>query len=44
MDASVEYLTGYLQEKNMGYHQFIEDLAKPSGITAMFFAAMKKLF
>ncbi|MEA2028973.1 MAG: PAS domain-containing protein [Campylobacterota bacterium] len=44
MEASIEYLTGFLQEKNMGYHQYIEELAKPSGLTAMFFAAMKKLF
>ncbi len=44
MEASFEYLTGYLQEKNMGYHQFIEELAKPTGMAAMFFEAMKKLF
>ncbi len=44
MEASFKYCAGYLQEKNMGYHQFIKELAKPTGMTAMFFKAMKKLF
>ena len=44
MDASVEYFEGYLEEKRMNYDQFIEQLAKPKGLTGMFFAKMKKMF
>ena len=44
MKASIEYLEGYLEERNMNYDQFIEDLAKPKGLGAMFFTTMKKLF
>jgi len=44
MEASIEYLNGYLEEKRMNYDQFIEDLAKPKGLGAMFFATMKKMF
>jgi len=40
----IEYLMGYLEERNMNYDQFIENLAKPKGLTAMFFAKMKKMF
>ena len=44
MDASIAYLEGYLEEKRMNYDQFIEDLAKPKGLTAIFFNKMKKMF
>jgi rubrerythrin len=44
MQASVEYLMGYLEERNMNYDQFIENLAKPKGLTAIFFSKMKKIF
>ena len=44
MDASVEYLDAYLEEKKMNYDQFIEELAKPKGITGIFFSKMKKIF
>ncbi len=44
MDASIDYLEAYLEEKKMSYNQFIEDLAKPKGITAIVFDKMKKLF
>jgi PAS domain S-box-containing protein len=44
MDASVEYLEAFLEEKKMSYNQFIEDLAKPKGIAAVLFDKMKKLF
>ncbi len=44
MDASVNYLEAFLEEKKMSYNQFIEDLAKPKGIAAVFFSKMKKLF
>ncbi|MCF6207259.1 MAG: histidine kinase, partial [Sulfurovum sp.] len=44
MEASIEYLDGYLEERKVNYDQFIEKLAKPKGLSAMFFKAMKKLF
>ena len=44
MDASVDYLEAFLEEKKMSYNQYIEDLAKPKGIAAVFFNKMKKLF
>jgi len=44
MDASVDYLEAFLEEKKMSYNQFIEDLAKPKGISAILFDKMKKLF
>ncbi len=44
MDASVDYLEAFLEEKKMSYNQFIEDLAKPKGIAAALFNKMKKLF
>jgi PAS domain S-box-containing protein len=44
MEASIEYLKGFLEERNMNYDQFIEDLAKPKGLKALFFEKMKKLF
>jgi len=44
MDASVDYLEAFLEEKKMSYNQFIEDLAKPKGIAGVFFSKMKKLF
>ena len=44
MDASIEYLDAYLEEKQMNYDQFIEDLAKPKGLTSLFFEKMKKMF
>jgi len=42
--ASMAYLDAYLEEKNMNYDQFIEQLAKPKGLSAIFFEKMKKLF
>ena len=44
MKASVEYLYGYLEERNMNYDQFIEELAKPKGLAGLIFEKMKKLF
>ncbi len=44
MDASIDYLEAFLEEKKMSYNQFIEDLAKPKGIAAIVFDKMKKLF
>jgi len=44
MKASVEYLNSYLAERKMSYNQYIDELAKPRGITAMLFEQMKKMF
>jgi len=44
MKASVAYLEAYLEEKNMNYDQYIENLARPKGLSALFFSKMKKLF
>ena len=44
INASVAYLDAFLEEKHMNYHQFIEQLAKPKGLSAIFFEKMKKLF
>jgi len=44
MKASIAYLEALLEEKNMNYDQFIEELAKPKGLSAVIFEKMKKLF
>jgi PAS domain S-box-containing protein len=44
MEASVEYLNDYLNMKGMNYDRFIEELAKPRGLSAILFDKMKKLF
>ncbi len=44
MDASVDYLEAFLEEKKMSYNQYIEDLARPKGIAGVLFSKMKKLF
>ena len=44
MEESIEYLEAFLEEKNMSYNQFIEDLAKPKGLTGAIFSKMKKMF
>ena len=44
MKASVEYLNSYLAERKMTYNQYIDQLAKPRGITAKLFEQMKKMF
>lgn len=44
MDASFEYLQGFLEEQNKNYDQFVEELAKPKGLSAIIFSKMKKLF
>lgn len=41
---SEEYLTDFLEEKDMNYSQFIDDLAKKKGLSTIFFNSMKKLF
>ena len=44
MNASLDYLKGFLEEKRMSYNQFIEDLAKPKGVAGALFEKMKKMF
>jgi len=44
LKASTAYLNAFLEEKHMNYDQFIAELAKPKGLSAIFFAKMKKLF
>jgi len=44
MQASIDYLNRLLEEKQMNYNQYIEQLAKPRGLAAMLFAKMKKMF
>ena len=44
MEASIAYFNAFLEEKKMNYDQFIAELAKPKGLSAIFFEKMKKLF
>ena len=44
MEESINYLEAFLEEKQMSYNQYIEDLAKPKGLSAIFFSKMKKFF
>jgi len=44
MQASEKYLRGLLEEKNMTYDEFINDIVGNKGIFKIFFTIMKKLF
>ncbi|MEA3372410.1 MAG: PAS domain-containing protein [Campylobacterota bacterium] len=44
MEASEKYLLGLLEEKDMTYDEFVNELVGNKGIFKIFFAAMKKLF
>jgi PAS domain S-box-containing protein len=44
MEASEKYLRGFLEEKNMSYDDFIDDLVGNKGLFKIFFTAMKKMF
>jgi len=44
MEGSEKYLRGFLEEKNMTYDEFIDDLVGNKGIFKIFFTAMKKMF
>ena len=44
INASTAYLNAFLEEKSMNYDQFITNLAKPKGLSAIFFEKMKKFF
>jgi PAS domain S-box-containing protein len=44
MMASIDYLNRVLEAKQMNYNQYIEKLAKPSGLAGKLFEKMKQLF
>ena len=44
MKASIDYLKGFLEEKEMNYHQYIDSLVSVKGVTGMMFKKMKQLF
>ena len=44
MKKSIEYLEGYLEERDMTYDAFILELIKPKGILATLLDAFKRLF
>ena len=44
MSASIDYLNHFLEERQMNYNQYIEQLAKPRGLAATLFSKMKKMF
>ncbi|MDM5270657.1 PAS domain-containing protein [Sulfurovum sp. zt1-1] len=44
LEASEQYLIGFLEEKNQSYDEFIDQVVGNNGIFKLFFAAMKKLF
>ena len=44
MEASEKYLRGFLEEKEISYDDFINQLVENKGVFKFFFNAMKKLF
>lgn len=44
MQGSEKYLRGFLEEKEMTYDEFVDQLVGNKGIFKIFFTAMKKLF
>ena len=44
IDASLRYLTGYLEDKNKSYDEYIDEVIENRGIFKIFFKAMKKIF
>jgi len=44
MEASEKYLRGFLEEKEITYDDFINQLVENKGVFKFFFNAMKKLF
>jgi PAS domain S-box-containing protein len=44
MEKSLTYLEGFLEEKNMTYDGYINDLTKPKGIIDSLLRAFKKIF
>jgi len=44
MEKSIAYLEGFLEENNMNYHEFIEELIKPKGIISVLLNTFKRMF
>ena len=44
MEKSLAYLDGFLEENEMNYNEFIEELIKPKGIIAALLNTFKKVF
>ncbi len=44
MEKSLAYLEGFLEENEMNYNEFIDELIKPKGIIATLLTAFKKMF
>jgi PAS domain S-box-containing protein len=44
MEKSIAYLEGFLEEHDMTYDMFIDELIKPKGIIATLLATFKRLF
>ena len=43
IEGSLRYLEHYLEEKQMGYSEFLEDLARPKGMLNLLIANFKKV-
>jgi len=44
MEKSLAYLEAYLEENNLNYNEFIEELIKPKGLLAILLATFKRMF
>jgi len=44
MEKSLAYLEGFLEENNLTYNEFIEELIKPKGIIATLLSTFKRMF
>jgi len=44
MEKSIAYLEGFLEEHNLTYDEFIEELIKPKGIIAALLSTFKRMF
>ena len=44
MEKSLAYLEGFLEENEMNYNEFIEELIKPKGIIAALLSTFKRMF
>ncbi|CAA6814411.1 MAG: SIGNAL-TRANSDUCTION SENSOR PROTEIN-PAS/PAC domain [uncultured Sulfurovum sp.] len=43
MEKSLSYLEGYLEDENVTYHEFIEELIRPKGIIAVLLNSFKRM-
>jgi PAS domain S-box-containing protein len=44
MEKSLAYLEGFLEEQNLTYQEFIEELIKPRGLLAKLLSTFKRMF